>query len=100
MIVLGEFGDNRPQLVSRHGEIAGVAVEVNVQEKPCVEITVDQIQQVISLRSADDDLGDVVGEQDAITPPEMAERMGREIPDSEVVRIKGAGHMAIMEQPE
>jgi len=42
----------------------------------------------------------VVGEQDAITPPEMAERMNREIRNSMLAKIKGAGHMAIMEQPE
>ncbi|MFE3278956.1 hypothetical protein [Nocardia sp. NPDC059239] len=60
MIVLGKFGENCPQLVSRHGEIAGVTIEEDVHEKPSVEIAVDQIQQVISLGSADDDLGDVV----------------------------------------
>ncbi len=42
----------------------------------------------------------VVGESDAITPPEVAQAMGRAIPSSEVVVIRGAGHMSPLEQPE
>ena len=42
----------------------------------------------------------VVGDQDAITPPAVAEGMNREIPKSKLVVVKGAGHLTSMEQPE
>ena len=42
----------------------------------------------------------LVGDQDAITPPEVAERMARGINAAELVVVQGAGHMAPMEQPE
>ncbi len=42
----------------------------------------------------------LVGEADAITPPKMAEAMKAGIPKSELVVIRGAGHLSPMEQPE
>jgi pimeloyl-ACP methyl ester carboxylesterase len=42
----------------------------------------------------------IVGEADAITPPAMAEAMNKAIPRSQMVMIKGAGHLTSMEQPE
>ena len=42
----------------------------------------------------------VVGEADAITPPDVAERMAKAIPGAKLEVIPGAGHMAPMEQPE
>jgi len=42
----------------------------------------------------------VVGENDAITPPAMSEAMHRAIRKSELVIVKGSGHMSPMEQPE
>jgi pimeloyl-ACP methyl ester carboxylesterase len=42
----------------------------------------------------------VVGEADAITPPKVAQAMKDGIPKSQMVTIKGAGHMASMEQPD
>lgn len=42
----------------------------------------------------------LVGEHDAITPPAVAQAMQKEIPHSQLVIIKGAGHLAPMEQPE
>lgn len=41
----------------------------------------------------------VVGESDAITPPELAQAMHARIPGSQLAIIPGAGHMAAMEQP-
>ena len=41
----------------------------------------------------------IVGDQDAITPPELSEQMHRDIPGSELTIIPGAGHMSNMEQP-
>jgi 3-oxoadipate enol-lactonase len=42
----------------------------------------------------------VVGEQDQITPPDVSEAMHRAIPNSKLVKVPGAGHMAPLEQPE
>ncbi|MGB7158391.1 MAG: alpha/beta fold hydrolase [Tepidisphaeraceae bacterium] len=42
----------------------------------------------------------IVGEHDAITPPAGAEAMSRAIPKSTYVVVRGAGHMAPMEQPQ
>lgn len=42
----------------------------------------------------------IVGDQDAITPPAMSEKMNQLIPRSKLVLVKGAGHMACMEQPD
>jgi pimeloyl-ACP methyl ester carboxylesterase len=40
------------------------------------------------------------GDQDLITPFPHAERMALELPDAELVRARGAGHMVMLEQPE
>ena len=42
----------------------------------------------------------IVGDADAITPPEGAEKMAKSIPGAKLEIIRGAGHMAPMEQPE
>jgi pimeloyl-ACP methyl ester carboxylesterase len=42
----------------------------------------------------------IVGDSDAITPPQVAESMAGKIPGAQLVIIRGAGHMSPMEQPE
>ncbi len=42
----------------------------------------------------------LVGNSDAITPPEVARKMQERIPQSVIEVIKGAGHMSPMEQPQ
>jgi len=42
----------------------------------------------------------ICGEHDAITPPSVAQAMQRRIPDASLALIKGAGHLAPMEQGE
>jgi pimeloyl-ACP methyl ester carboxylesterase len=42
----------------------------------------------------------VVGDADAITPPEVAETMAKAIPSAMLETIRSAGHMSPMEQPE
>ena len=42
----------------------------------------------------------IVGEDDAITPPDGAQAMSRAIPHARCVVIRGAGHMSPMEQPQ
>ncbi len=41
----------------------------------------------------------LVGDEDAITPPPLSDQMHRDMGGSELVVIKGAGHMSNMEQP-
>jgi len=41
----------------------------------------------------------IVGDADSITPPPVAQKMQQQIPGSELVVIKGSGHMSTMEQP-
>jgi len=41
----------------------------------------------------------VVGEQDALTPPPLSEKMAGAIPGATLVRIPGAGHLTPMERP-
>lgn len=42
----------------------------------------------------------IVGDADAITPPDVAEAMANKVPGARLVTIRGAGHMSPMEQPE
>ncbi len=42
----------------------------------------------------------IVGEEDAATPPSMAERLARSIPGAELVVVNGAAHLPNIEQPE
>jgi pimeloyl-ACP methyl ester carboxylesterase len=41
-----------------------------------------------------------VGDQDGTTPPDLAREMAAAIPDSRLVIVPGAGHLALLEQPE
>jgi pimeloyl-ACP methyl ester carboxylesterase len=41
----------------------------------------------------------VVGEEDALTPPDAAQAMADAVPDAELVRIPGAGHLTPLEAP-
>ncbi len=42
----------------------------------------------------------VVGEDDGLAPPEVAEHMAQLIPNAELVVIPGAGHLPPIETPE
>jgi pimeloyl-ACP methyl ester carboxylesterase len=42
----------------------------------------------------------VVGEQDALTPPTVAESLAARIRGTKLVRIKGAGHLSNLERPD
>ena len=42
----------------------------------------------------------IVGDSDAITPPDVAESMAKKISGAQLVTIRGAGHMSPMEQPD
>lgn len=42
----------------------------------------------------------LTGAQDAICPPQQAERIGRQTPNAELVVLEGAGHVPWVEEPE
>ncbi len=42
----------------------------------------------------------VVGSEDGVTPPPVAEAMTQHLPDARLAIIQGAGHLANLEQPE
>jgi pimeloyl-ACP methyl ester carboxylesterase len=42
----------------------------------------------------------VVGEADAITPPEHAEEMANAIPAAQLVRVPASGHLSTLERPD
>ncbi len=42
----------------------------------------------------------IAGDGDLVTPYRHAERIAAELPDAELVRARGAGHMLMLEQPE
>jgi pimeloyl-ACP methyl ester carboxylesterase len=42
----------------------------------------------------------LVGRDDALTPPAMAQAMARQIPGARLVEIPGAGHLSNLERPE
>ena len=41
----------------------------------------------------------LVGDQDAVVPPEIIERCHRAVPGSRLAVIKGSGHSTYFEQP-
>ncbi|QBI20578.1 alpha/beta fold hydrolase [Egibacter rhizosphaerae] len=42
----------------------------------------------------------LAGSRDRLTPPRQAQRLAEMLPDSELVTIEGAGHTAMLEQPD
>jgi pimeloyl-ACP methyl ester carboxylesterase len=42
----------------------------------------------------------ISGDEDLVTPFAHAERIALELPDAELVRARGAGHMVMLEQPQ
>ena len=41
-----------------------------------------------------------LGKQDGVTPPDVAEEMDRQIPNSDLFWLDECGHAAMMEKPE
>jgi len=60
----------------------------------------DRPDQAEFLPSLADPTFIIVGDQDTITPPVIADAMHRAIPESQLVVIRGAGHLSPLEQPQ
>jgi pimeloyl-ACP methyl ester carboxylesterase len=85
-----------------------LAADLRTIMESCPPLTIEHA--LLAMRERPDRTGELpalkvptlvlVGESDAITPPAGAEEMARAIPNTALAVIKGAGHMAPMEQPE
>jgi pimeloyl-ACP methyl ester carboxylesterase len=42
----------------------------------------------------------ITGERDRVVPPDKSEELAETIPGAELVRVAGAGHVVILEQPD
>ena len=97
-MITAESQKNRPQL----------AQQVNAIMEACPPLT---IEYALSAMRDRNDFRDclpsvaeptliIVGDNDPITPPAVAESMHKAIPHSKLVIIKSAAHLSTMEQPE
>ena len=85
----------------------GVAKNLRAIMEACPPLTIEHALGAMHDRpDFTEDLGSIavptlilVGEQDAITPPDVARKMQEEIPRAVLEVIRGAGHMSPMEQP-
>lgn len=85
----------------------GVARQLQTIMEACPALTIEHA--LAAMRDRDDHTESlpsiavptliIVGDQDAITPPAVAEKMHATIPRSKLELIRGAGHLSTMEQP-
>ncbi len=99
-----------PKMVAPHAQENRPSMVRDLREimEHCPPLTIEHA--LMAMRDRRDHAGNlasiavptliVVGEMDAITPPMVAEAMHGAIRNSLLMVIKGAGHMAPMEQPE
>ena len=97
-MITAESQKNRPQL----------AQQVNAIMEACPPITIEYALAAMRdrndyrdcLPSVAEPTLIIVGDNDPITPPAIAETMHKAIPHSKLVVVKGAAHLSTMEQPE
>lgn len=83
------------------------AVHLAMAEANGPDVYVQHQQAIMTRPDSRPDLADIavptmviVGEADQITPPEGAREMAEGIPGAELRTIAGAGHLALLEQPD
>jgi pimeloyl-ACP methyl ester carboxylesterase len=94
------FGARRPAPELMHlmeRMIAGVTVEVMTDFLRTLGEH-DRFRALVGLRQCQ--VLVLGGDADRITPYQHTEALAAELPDAELVRVPGAGHMAPLEQPE
>jgi pimeloyl-ACP methyl ester carboxylesterase len=89
---------NRPQLVAKVKEIMEACPPQTIEH--ALAAMRDRNDYRDCLPSVAEPTLIIVGDADAITPPNVAESMHKSIPLSKLTLIKGAGHLSTMEQPE
>ena len=97
-VLCDETRERRPEIVS---EVRGIAAK---------QSSAGVIGGLMALRDRPDATPElskiavptliIVGEHDAVTPPELSQVMARHIRGSKVVVIPGAGHLSNIEQPD
>lgn len=93
-----ETRKNRPQIVQRVTQIMESCPALTIQH--ALAAMRDRHDHTEDIPSIPVPTSIIVGDQDAITPPAVAEAMHKAIPRSKLYVIKGAGHLSGMEQPE
>jgi pimeloyl-ACP methyl ester carboxylesterase len=88
----------RPEMVAQvrewiaGGDAGGVAwAQTAMAARPDSRGTLREMRQPVSI---------IVGEEDQLSPPDIAEAMARAIPHAEFTVIPGAGHLSPVEQPQ
>ena len=88
----------QPKVIERlRGQIAGNSVESIAGALTALMTRADSTPTLSTIRCPTLVL---VGDEDALTPPTLSDQMHRDIAGSELVVIKGAGHMSNMEQSQ
>ncbi len=92
---------------SRHNDTAlkQAIIDMAVDTEP--DVWAQQIHAIIGRADSVPMLGNitcptlvVVGDEDELTPPELAREMAAGIPDAQLEVIKDCGHMSTMEKPD
>jgi len=92
---------------SRHGdtELKQAIIDMAVDTGP--DVWAQQIHAIIGRANSVPMLGNitcptlvVVGDEDQLTPPELAREMAEGIPDAQLNVISDCGHMSTMEKPD
>lgn len=92
---------------SRHGdtELKQAIIDMAVDTGP--DVWAQQIHAIIGRANSVQMLGNitcptlvVVGDEDQLTPPELAREMAEGIPDAQLNVISDCGHMSTMEKPK
>lgn len=96
-MVAAEAQDHRPDLVRRLRDVMEACPPLTIEH--ALEAMRDRPDYRADLPAVRAPTLVLVGDADAITPPAMAETIHKAVPGSTLAVVKGAGHMAIMEQP-
>jgi pimeloyl-ACP methyl ester carboxylesterase len=94
-----------PETINHRPQLASIVRQMCEQCSPQTIATAlaamrDRADQTEFLPSLAEATLIIVGDQDAITPPVIADAMHKAIPQSQLVVIRGAGHLAPLEQPQ
>ena len=87
-----------PSLKALHTRMSlGVGAETYLRQQEAIIARADSRPDLPNIRVPS---VVIVGDRDALTPPELSEEMARGLPDAQLAVIGRAGHMALAEQPD
>ena len=92
---------------SRHGDIVLKQAIIDMAVDTGPDVWAQQIHAIIGRENSVPMLGNitcptlvVVGDEDELTPPDLAREMAEGIPDAQLEVIRDCGHMSTMEKPD